>query len=1553
MSRVLAPFRRAIVSILALLLAVLGSVVVTSSPAHAAAPVKVGTAASAATLPPTCTAIPKTVAAISADGTYRGLANNNVYTGESLVSAGWNDDHCVFNGTGYDPVTGALDNSSGLTVSATGTVLHAGVNTITITEADGVETRPFIANEIPPKTLTGRLYTLALLNHSSPFGETSPSNVGWHATDPAELASHFGTISVSAPFPPAVTPVGSCVQSFAPDTAPTGDTCTYTVNVPADAISFNGYIALDVVPRRIDPTSIENNNGFWKDGSAWSPANFTGIGIPIAYSGGPGAAFTDTPNGKVPGQFSFDASSSSGMNPTYAWDFGDGAKGTGIAITHNYTRPGTFKATLTVADSNGLSDTVEHDVVVAAPTLTTSLSFVDDGGNPLPTITPKTGDVVHYRVTVAASQDGVGNLSAVTFKGDPLTLAAGSTLVDVAGPTPALPKTITLKPGDSQSYIYDLTVKSAGVVRATTRATATDDSGAAVTSDQNQLSFGSSSLVVDLTVNPPTYKANEDADGNKQPIDVTVTEKLTNTSDVAISGLNVRSLAPGRVKSGQLLDVTFKSGVNPDPTAGYPLDGITIQPGESYTLPTPTIYTVKDDGKIQFSSLVTATNDAGTTLRGSGSVILTGTPDHYLEFTSRAVQGEGSGSLVPAGTPIEIQGTVRNLTDTATEDVGALFAKVAGNAGLQGLRYDGVGVDPKTLTTPGALTLDPGQSKQFTLKILTAYSEPAAQGGVKRSGGTRATIEFTPWATVHLDDGTDVTTADDYSDILTTDTQRIHNVSIDDSIYIPERRGDVVAGAILYGGIQGLWDGASGMVVGLASLPGLAASVLLAVVNAQNRIWDSFTQAQREQFSQSVFGAALPVFEANRKSALSILDNPEQKRAELDAFLTKYFTDVQNQAVTGNYGSEVALYSSYSTNAIAQVMIPIILGKLATSAAAIDSVATSQAELQAGLTTLAPAIDSSVTIQEVAGTLVKLANGVDLDYAQVAKLFGISEPEAMELQKLAAKYKWALTVRSRAASSIDWISVFQAEVKPELFKIKSVSALDIQLGYSSTYTGTATTGVATMSTEGMLIFKEPTPLIRYKSLGYNYTTNKNLAELTRLSGDFAVERGFVPGTADYNSAVARLRDRIDEWNEWNSSYQAWNKRKWVDLPFNWDGNKMTDPNFGGSGREVGFEMVPTGQPNEYVMKMFNGKAGRYVPITGDIDPIAFTHLDGSPLSPEEHAELIQEMRTNPLLRTQHGESATYMKGGVDFIAKQFKDGEPALQIGPDGKLRVVRFNAKLSTWTSPVDYNLVWDGGAIYAGAGEDNPAVLTIDYLTAGEIGPPAQEWLTLPGNGEAVGENVGRCSVRFTNAATAPSLLLNPAGQLVQVDSSATGVVLSPLEQTCFGEGGPIVVPVQPMTTIPGTITAGSVEIPVTPAGATSSGRGTATGFQVGQTVTIDPGTPVAETGTISAFGSIILSEPLKYTHNKGAIILRYTPQSLAGYRTVVTPPVAMTPPVAQAASASGGLAFTGVAAQRTAEYAALLIVLGGLLSSAGYRRRRPEENRVTTGGSENSAG
>ena len=61
------------------------------------------------------------------------------------------------------------------------------------------------------------------------------------------------------------------------------------------------------------------------------------------------------------------SSSATGTDPlTYAWNFGDGATGTGMSPTHAYARPGTYTVTLNVSNAAG-RDSRTTTVTVNAP----------------------------------------------------------------------------------------------------------------------------------------------------------------------------------------------------------------------------------------------------------------------------------------------------------------------------------------------------------------------------------------------------------------------------------------------------------------------------------------------------------------------------------------------------------------------------------------------------------------------------------------------------------------------------------------------------------------------------------------------------------------------------------------------------------------------------------------------------------------------------------------------------------------------------------------------------------------------------------------------------------------------------------------------------------------------------------------------------------------------------------------------------------------------------------------------------------------------------------
>ncbi|AQP46315.1 hypothetical protein BW730_00745 [Tessaracoccus aquimaris] len=90
---------------------------------------------------------------------------------------------------------------------------------------------------------------------------------------------------------------------------------------------------------------------------------------------GPTAAFTSTLNDRA---LSVDAAAShdpDGTIASYAWDFGDGATGSGAQASHTYTSSGTFEVTLTVTDDRGATDVAKESIVVAAPTVIASDAF--------------------------------------------------------------------------------------------------------------------------------------------------------------------------------------------------------------------------------------------------------------------------------------------------------------------------------------------------------------------------------------------------------------------------------------------------------------------------------------------------------------------------------------------------------------------------------------------------------------------------------------------------------------------------------------------------------------------------------------------------------------------------------------------------------------------------------------------------------------------------------------------------------------------------------------------------------------------------------------------------------------------------------------------------------------------------------------------------------------------------------------------------------------------------------------------------------------------------
>ncbi len=87
----------------------------------------------------------------------------------------------------------------------------------------------------------------------------------------------------------------------------------------------------------------------------------------------PTVVLTTTPSsGAAPLLVTFDASGSfdlGGVITAWTWSFGDGMADAGPIVTHLYSTPGTYNATLTVTDNGGLSNASTISIVVTAPAL--------------------------------------------------------------------------------------------------------------------------------------------------------------------------------------------------------------------------------------------------------------------------------------------------------------------------------------------------------------------------------------------------------------------------------------------------------------------------------------------------------------------------------------------------------------------------------------------------------------------------------------------------------------------------------------------------------------------------------------------------------------------------------------------------------------------------------------------------------------------------------------------------------------------------------------------------------------------------------------------------------------------------------------------------------------------------------------------------------------------------------------------------------------------------------------------------------------------------------
>ncbi len=181
-----------------------------------------------------------------------------------------------------------------------------------------------------------------------------------------------------------------------------------------------------------------------------------------------------TTEGNAPLTVQFDASDSSGQIDTYNWDFGDGQTGNGQVVTHTYTTPGSYPASLTVVGPGGQAKaSVTINVTQQPDAPTAAITTNSTSGNVPLTIefngSTSSGQIDTYFWDFGDGQTGNGAVISHTF-----TTAA--------------------------TYTVQLTVTGAGGSHTTTvDVNATDPIAAPVAAFDGQPNTGTAALDVQFT----------------------------------------------------------------------------------------------------------------------------------------------------------------------------------------------------------------------------------------------------------------------------------------------------------------------------------------------------------------------------------------------------------------------------------------------------------------------------------------------------------------------------------------------------------------------------------------------------------------------------------------------------------------------------------------------------------------------------------------------------------------------------------------------------------------------------------------------------------------------------------------------------------------------------------------------------------------------------------------------------------------------------------------------------------------------------------------------
>ncbi|HZT97096.1 MAG TPA: hypothetical protein VFB34_09695, partial [Chloroflexota bacterium] len=774
-----------------------------------------------------------------------------------------------------------------------------------------------------------------------------------------------------------------------------------------------------------------------------------------------------------------------------------------------------------------------------------------------------------------------------------------------------------------------------------------------------------------VTPNQDKLQLSNDKNGAEMPKAVSVVVTVTNTSKKTLQQVQLTKVEGVR---GDAVDAQIPVIANGQPTPSATIG--TLSPGQSAKVTYP--FQAQADGTGEIDALATAQNPDSPkeTLSGfgSGTVKISTGMVVSLVFDAKSHIGP-----VKAGHSYVFTGTVKNLTNSESLLLDPLKPTISGNAG------DGYPVDlsnpdnsaPNAFPYPFGGKLDenpcvmappacpppssprakgsisPVSSRLRTRDSTVDYEKPLSVTVTPAPDGpTTGTLTYAPTGILKAADGT-LSSLEPKEIILGPSGGKI-TVSVDTSVP-PFQPTDLTTKVGIYttGFFQGLQSWTANMMQGVAALPQTAELLAKAPIGLLQVIaFYVYTLQYMSPQERSQYYEKVAVQMANQEDAVA---------SAVYSSLSNWAQQLGTAWGSGDSATVYSMVGQLSGN-VAPEALMWYLNQPGEAAQGAKSVAEETVSLEESkqASTLSKRISQDFKDLEAADNLLK----IDAESGQtyLAKYYGVSNEEADAALQIAKDMNVQIAFRRRNPLSIDFVNLVKAVVKPENFKLKTVNKLDQFLGYRK-------------ADEGLLILKQP-------------ISKADLFKNLRGQPEEIIQ-----------AAYQRWQSRVAEWDKYAEEYQQWGERGWISVGKDREINGISSPTKAGA-RKFKLQRLKSADGTEmWELQMGDagGHAGVLRPITGDIDTVAITKLDGTALSGAERLKIYNALEDSPF-DMQHGDTLNWILHDEmrnDLLSAHYPGGEPLAVVTPNG-VRAGYINPNLTTFGKSTGTPRIWvDGGIV------------------------------------------------------------------------------------------------------------------------------------------------------------------------------------------------------------------------------------------------------------------